>query len=682
MRSLLAAGFQATTSAVRRIRDRALVFAMGAVAILAVVVAAWAMRYAIAINRLTRGVGDTVFLSADGRPWFRLDEHRRDVPLDEIAPALRNAVVAVEDHRFYAHDGIDPIAFGRAIAHNVRERGLVEGGSTLTQQLARTVFLSNRRTAGRKAKEAVLALMLDRRLTKNQVLELYLNRVYMGSGRYGAEAMSRAVFGKPAKQLTLAEAAYLAGLIRAPSTLSPWTNPERALQRSHVVLARMREEGYITPAEEEAARHARLRIGAAPPSVEDAKNGYAKEHLREQFRERFGNDHPPDWVVHTSFDPALQDMAESAVANGLRWLRVAGLQAALVALDPETGDILALVGGADALASPYNRAVRSRRQPGSAFKPVVYAAALDKGMSPVTVLRDLQSVHVVSQTEDWAPGSDHETREAETLREALLESNNQAAVALQQQIGSGAVRHLADDLGLADMPDVPSLALGTGLVTPLELTAAYAPFANGGLAVRPRAIVDVIDADGRVAYDGRVHTKRALPDTVAFQTLSMLRDVVDLGTGVGVRERGIRFPVAGKTGTTDDFKDAWFVGFSSKIVAGVWVGFDQPSTIVRDGYGARVALPIWAEFMRRAARIRPPGDFEPPYDLDEVELCRVSYLKPVEGCPTYVEYFKEGDDEPKALCPIHRGSFRQNARRALGRLFAGLGRKLKGIFED
>jgi 1A family penicillin-binding protein len=665
----------------RQLHHKALLVAAGAVTVLAVVVAAWTVRYAVAINRLGRGIGDTVFLSADGTPWFRLDEHRRDVALADIAPALRHAMVAVEDHRFYRHLGVDPIAVSRAVVHNVRERSLVQGGSTLTQQLARTIFLSNARTAGRKAKEAVLALMMERRLSKDQILELYLNRVYMGSGRYGAESMSRAVFGKPASGLSLAEAAYLAGLIRAPTALSPWSNPQRALERSHTVLRRMREERYITPDEEDAARHATLRIVSAPPSVVDAKNGYAKEYLRDEFRERFGKNHPPGWTVHTTFVPALQELAESAVAGGLRTLRIPDLQAALVALDPRTGDLLALVGGRDALASPYNRAVRSRRQPGSAFKPIVYAAALDRGMSPVSILRDLQTVRVVSQNQEWSPGG-HETADAETLRQALSESNNRAAVALQQRIGSGAVLGLARDVGLSDMPDVPSLALGTGLVTPLELTAAYAAFANGGFAVQPRGIVEVVDADDDVAYEGEVRRRRVLPDTVAFQALTMLRDVVDFGTGVRVRERGVQFPVAGKTGTTDEFKDAWFVGFSSSVVAGVWVGFDQPSTILQEGYGARVALPIWAEFMRRAARVREPKEFEAPYGLEEVELCRQSYLRPVAECPTYVEYFKEGDEVPRGACPIHHGNFKQMARRSLGRFFAGLGRKLKSIFED
>jgi 1A family penicillin-binding protein len=661
---------------------RALLAAAGAVTLLAVVVAAWAIRYAVAINRLGRGIGDTVFLGADGKPWFRLDEHRREVALADMAPALRHAVVAVEDHRFYRHLGIDAIAVARAVVHNVQERSLVEGGSTLTQQLARTIFLSNARTAGRKAKEAALAFMMERRLSKDQILELYLNRVYMGSGRYGAESMSQAVFGKPASSLSLAEAAYLAGLIRAPAALSPWSNPQGALERSHVVLRRMREEHYITPDEEDAARRARLRIASARPPVADAKGGYAKEYLRDEFRERFGKDHPPGWTVHTTFLPALQELAESAVADGLRTLRIPDLQAALVAIDPRTGDLLALVGGRDALASPYNRAVRSRRQPGSAFKPIVYAAALNRGMSPVNVLRDLRAVRVVSQNQEWSPGGVHETPDAETLRQALSESNNQAAVAVQQRIGSGAVLGLARDLGLSDMPDVPSLALGTGLVTPLELTAAYAAFANLGFAVQPRGIADVVDSDGDLAYESGLRRKRVLPDTVAFQALTMLRDVVDMGTGAPVRERGVEFPVAGKTGTTDEFKDAWFVGFSSSMVAGVWVGFDQPSTIRQEGYAARVALPIWADFMRRSARIRAPGEFEVPYGLEEVELCRVSYLRPVQECPTYVEYFKEGDEVPRGQCPLHRGNFKQMARRNVGRFFARLGHKLKSIFEE
>jgi 1A family penicillin-binding protein len=640
----------------------------------------WFGRHAWAVHHLRRGVGDTVFFSADGRPWFTLDEQRSDVPLSEVAPHLRQAVVAVEDHRFYRHPGLDPIALGRAAWRDLRQGELAEGGSTLTQQLARTLFLTNRRTWGRKGQEAVLALMLEQALTKDQILELYLNRVYLSGGVYGVDAMSRSLFGKRAQQLSLPESALVAGLIRAPSNLSPWTNPEGAVRRSHVVLSRMRAEGYITAEAEQQARRTRLRITSHPRAA-DARAGYAKEYLRQIFREQVGDEHPPDWQVHTTFVPEIQRAAEEAVARGLGALDVPGLQAALVALDPQTGDILALVGGGNFATSPYNRAVRSRRQPGSAFKPFVYAAALERGHSPVTVLTGLRSV-AAGGREEWAPrNAGGEEEDSQTLREALLESNNQAAVALQQRIGSGPVRKLAEEAGMRDLPDVPSLALGTGLVTPLELTAGFAVFANGGFAVRPRAVVAALDESGRLAFRISNQSHRALSEESAFQTLTLLRDVVDRGTGASARALGLSFPAAGKTGTTDDFKDAWFVGFSSSMVAGVWVGFDQPATIGEDAYGARVALPLWVDFMRRAARVRPPAEFEVPAGLKERELCRMSYLRPVDGCPTYVEYFKEGDAVPERRCPIHEGSFEQRADRAFDELLDAIGRKLRNVFK-
>jgi 1A family penicillin-binding protein len=640
----------------------------------------WCGRHAWAIHELRRGVGDTVFFSADGRPWFTLDEQRSDVPLSEVAPHVRQAVVAVEDHRFYRHVGLDPIAMGRAAWRDLRRGELAEGGSTLTQQLARTLFLTNRRTWGRKAKEAVLALMLEQALTKDQILELYLNRVYLSGGVYGVDAMARSLFGKRAQQLGLAESALVAGLIRAPSSLSPWSNPGGAVRRSHVVLARMRAEGYITAEAEQQARRTRLRITAHPRAA-DARAGYAKEYLRQIFREQVGDEHPPDWQVHTTFVPAIQRAAEEAVARGLGGLDVPGLQAALVALDPHTGDILALVGGSNFASAPYNRAVRSRRQPGSAFKPFVYAAALERGYSPVTVLTGLNSV-VAGGREEWAPrNSGGEEEDEQTLREALMKSNNQAAVALQQRIGSGPVRKLGQAAGLRELPDVPSLALGTGLVTPLELTAGFAVFANGGFAVRPRAVVSAFDESGRLAFRIPNQAQRVLSEESAFQTLSLLQDVVDRGTGAGARALGLSIPAAGKTGTTDDFKDAWFVGFSSTIVAGVWVGFDQPAPIGDDAYGARVALPLWVDFMRRAARVRPPEDFEPPAGLKERELCRMSFLRPVDGCPTYVEYFKERDALPDQRCPIHEGSLEERAERAFDELLDAIERKLKNVFK-
>jgi 1A family penicillin-binding protein len=619
-----------------------------------------------------------VFYGADGQPWFRLDEQRHDVSLAEISLDLQHAVVAVEDRRFYLHPGIDPIGLTRAVVRDIRGGSRIEGGSTLTQQLARTIFLSNVKTFGRKIKEGGIALLIEAQLSKKQILEFYLNRVYLSAGVYGVETMSQHLFRKPASAVTLPEAAFIAGLIRAPSALSPWSNYEGAIERSHVVLSRMRAQGLITPAQEEAARRVRPRIQLYR-QPNDIRAGFAKEYLRQQFRNEFGGDNPPDWQVHTAFLPAVQDAAERAVASGLERLRRPGLEAALVAIDPATGDILAMVGGANYAKSTYNRAVRSRRQPGSAFKPIVYAAALAKGYSPVSVLTNLRHVSAPGDPE-WSPRGEAEQPDSLTLRAALLESNNPAAVDLQQRVGSRAVLRLAGDAGLAGLPDVPSLALGSGVVSPLDLTAAFTMFPGNGQVARPRGVISVFDSGGRQVFDQAVEREQLIPPAVAFQMTSMLRDVVERGTGATARTLGVRGPVAGKTGTTDDYHDAWFVGYSTSVVVGVWVGFDQPAPIGREAYGARVALPIWADFMKRTARQLPAREFVVPPGIHGEELCSVSYLAPVEGCPIYTEYFKDGDTVPSALCPIHRGSFKQRTTRAIEGFFRGLGGKIAGIF--
>lgn len=646
-----------------------------ALVIASAVVVVWTMKHTLAINRLRRGVGDTVFLSADGRPWFRMDERRRDVPIDAISRDLRDAVLAIEDHRYYKHFGLDPIGISRAAVRNAT-RSSTEGGSTITQQLARTMFLSNRRTWGRKIQEAGLSLLLELQLSKEQIFELYLNRIYLSGGMYGVEATAQAIFGKPAKSLTLAESALIAGLIKAPSALSPWSAMDEARARSFVVLGRMRELGFITEEEERQARQTRLRIRPYP-RAEVARHGYAKDYLRQLFRDRFGGDHPPDWKVQTTFVPELQDAAERAVSGLRRW--GGNVQGALVAIDPRTGDVLAMVGGQDYAESQYNRAVRSHRQPGSAFKPFVYAAALERGWSPVSTLEGLSRIEPLGP-EEWQPRNASYSPDRITLRQALFESNNRAASMLQQKIGSRPVLSLAGDVGLEEQPDVPSLALGAGLVTPFDLTVAYAPFANGGEAVRPRAITRVTDGDGDVVLRAAVERKRVISAETAFQMFTMLEDVVDRGTGAAARAMGVRFAVAGKTGTTNDYKDAWFVGYSSSLVVGVWVGLDQPATIVSSGSGARLALPVWADFMRRAARLRPPKPFEPPASLRQIPLCRESFLQPMAQCPRYTEFFKEGDDVPGAQCPIHTGTIEERVERAVEGFIKGLGRKLRGIF--
>jgi penicillin-binding protein 1A len=639
----------------------------------------WLSRYAAAVHQLTRGVGDTTFYGADGQEWFRLDEQRDDVSLSEISLDLQHAVVAIEDRRFYLHPGLDPIGIARAVLSDIRQGGRFEGGSTLTQQLARTLFLSNVRTFNRKLKEAGIAVLIEAQLTKPQILELYLNRIYLSAGVYGVNAMSEHVFRKPARALTLPEAAFIAGLVRAPSTLSPWSNYDGAVERSHLVLAAMRRQKFITEAQEDAARR-------TPPKIQsfrqarDPRAGWAKEFLRQQFRAEFGGDHPPDWQVHTSFIPGVQDAAERAVASGLRRLKRPGLEAALVAIEPSTGNVLAMVGGADYRQSTFNRATRSRRQPGSAFKPLVYAAALAAGRSPVSVLSNLRRVSAPGDPE-WNPrNADGSQTDALTLRAALIESNNAAAVGLQQEVGSRAILRLARDAGLAGLPDVPSLALGTGLVSPLDLTVAYSMFPGGGLVARPRGILQVFDSTGDEVLNQPVSRNSVIDPTVAYQMVSMLRDVVDRGSASPVRALGVRGALGGKTGTTNDYHDAWFVGFSSSVVAGVWVGFDLPAPIGREAYGARIALPIWADFMKATARSLPPAAFAVPAGLEVVDLCSVSHLQPVEDCPVYKEYFKKGDQIPSARCSIHRATLGQRTSRAVGGFLKSLGKKLGGLF--
>ncbi len=633
----------------------------------------WIASHALAIRRLSTGASGTLFLDETGKDWFPLDGRRVDVPIAQIAPALRQAVVAAEDRRFWSHWGIDPLAVGRAVLHNLRRGAPVEGASTITQQLARTLFLSRERTVSRKLREAVLALLLEVQLPKERLLELYLNRVPLGAV-HGVEAFARETFGKRAADLTLAEAAMVAGVIRAPSALGPRAHYDRALAVARRVLGRMRAEGMISAAAERAALAARPRLADGPPSGGE-RSGWAQDYLRRAFRDRVGEEDPPGWRVRPTLSRELQLAAETAVSEAIARLRRPGLQAALVALDPQTGDLLAIVGGADYGTSTYNRAVLASRQPGSAFKPFVYAAALERGDSPATRVPGVRSRSFEEERERVSARVGQDDPAAfVTYREALARSDNDAALAVQRKVGTAAVADLARRAGLPEQPQVPSLALGTGSATPLELTVAFAPFANAGYAVRPRALAAVIDQRGRTVFQDQVRRVPVLSAAAAWQALAMLREVVDSGTGTGARAAGV--PAGGKTGTTDDYHDAWFVGFVPGLAAGVWVGFDRPATIGEEAYASRIAVPIWAEFMRRAAKLRPPGTFTPPRNVDAVELCSISHALPTDRCPTYAEYFKEGDLVPEARCPLHSGSLRER----LGRAFGGLLDRVRRIF--
>ena len=407
----------------------------------------WLSRYAVAVHRLTRGIGDTVFYGADGQPWFRLDEQRHDVSLDEIAADLQHAVVAVEDRRFYHHPGIDPIGLGRAVVRDVRGGARMEGGSTLTQQLARTLFLSNVKTFGRKIKEGGIALLIEAQLSKKQILEFYLNRVYLSAGVYGVETMSQHLFRKPARgghaarggvhrraDSRAVRAVAVVQLRRRARAQPCRAGADARAGADHGAAGRGRAAGAARASSRTASR-----TTCAPASRRNSCVSSSATSSAATIR-RTGRCTP-------TFLPAVQDAAERAVAGGLDRLRRPGLEAALVAIDPSTGDILAMVGGANYARSTYNRAVRSRRQPGSAFKPLVYAAALANGYSPVSVLTNLRHVSAPGDPE-WSPRSEGEQPDALTLRAALLESNNPAAADLQQRVGSRAVLQLAGDAGL------------------------------------------------------------------------------------------------------------------------------------------------------------------------------------------------------------------------------------------
>ncbi|HWP99276.1 MAG TPA: PBP1A family penicillin-binding protein, partial [Vicinamibacterales bacterium] len=638
-----------------------------------------------------RGIGDmaqatTIYDSRD-RPVFTIfREQRIEIPLSRVSPHLVRAVVAVEDQRFFEHRGVDVIRVLAAALVNLREGRRAQGGSTITQQLARQSFLTRDKTFRRKLKEIILAARIEREYSKEQILELYLNKVYFGDGLYGAEAAARGFFGKPAAELDLAEAALLAGLIRSPSTYAPTVDLERAVERRNVVLRAMLETGAIDAAQYEAARAARVRLRNA--LQRDERFGlYFKEQVRRELVERFGwqRVYQGGLHVYTTLDADLQQAAERIVEEGLREIeRRRGyphprrgetppgspdyLQAALIALDPRTGHVRAMVGGRDFAESPFNRATQARRQPGSAFKPFVFAAALEAGYTPATVIDNLDDPLLTADGE-WMPEDEHSTARAMTLRTALRTSSNRAAVQLLRRIGIPRAVECAERLAMGRPPSVPSIALGTAEVSLASLTAAYAAFAAGGLVRPPVYIRRVVDAEGRTLYDsGPPAGRRAVSEATAFLMATMLADVVNSGTAWRARREGFWLPAAGKTGTTNDFMDAWFVGFTPSLAAGVWLGFDRPRTIIPNGYAADLAVPIWARFMKAATRGARPEWIPRPPNVVAVNICRASGRLPNAGCTgapvlledgsvetrslVYTEYFVRGS-EPRDLCPLH-----------------------------
>jgi penicillin-binding protein 1A len=595
-------------------------------------------------------------------------ERRIFVPLAQIPKSLRDAIIATEDSRFYSHHGVDPTGITRAIYQNFRRGRIVEGGSTITQQLAKVLFLTPDKSLERKLKEAVLALTLERRYSKDRILELYLNQIYFGQGAFGVEAAARTFFGKSVSELTLSESALLAGLPKAPTTYSPFDHPDTAKRRQATVLARMVDTGAVKP--EQAKRAGRAALALVPPERRRNTAQYFLEYVQQELEQQYGADlvFKGGLHVYTTLSPAMQLTAERMVREGLRAVearRAAAAKAkpdtaaavverpegALLSIEPQTGYIKAMVGGYDYFKSEFNRAVQARRQPGSAFKPFIYIAALEAGMTSASVVDDSPVEYAVGRNgKPWKPDNyDRKFRGPITYQQALEESINVAAVKVQEQIGVRRTIDVARRLGVeSPLGDNLSLALGTSDLTLLELTSAYGAFANQGTWMHPMAIRYVLDAQRKLLEENPPQGKQVLSPAVAYVMTQMLKGTIERGTGVAAKALGR--PAAAKTGTTNDYSNAWFIGYTPKLVTGVWVGYDRPRSLGRDETGSRVAVPIWTGFMSQALAGTPAEDFSVP---ENVVLVPVD-LSPSGGCVRPVMMAFVSGTEPKMTCGAAR----------------------------
>jgi penicillin-binding protein 1A len=514
------------------------------------------------------------------------------MPYDLLPKRVIDAVVATEDRRFFEHWGLDPVGLLRAVFANLRAGRFAQGGSTLTQQLAKNIFLTPDRTLGRKLEELILALWLEMRLTKNEILELYLNRVYFGSGAYGIEAAAQRYFEKSSRELTLTEAAVIAGLLKAPSRYAPTSNPAQALTRSRSVLSKMADAGFISAEEALQASQEPVRFSEGPRDVGRQGVEYAIDYVLDELPQFAGVEHS-EIIVETTFDAALQRRTSEIIARNIEKQGSAldVSQAAAIVLDAD-GGIRAIVGGRSYRDSQFNRVLKARRQPGSAMKPFVYLTALESGLTPDSEVYDLPL-----DVGGWSPRNDNgKYLGAVTLRQALSQSINTVAVRLLMEVGAGRVIETAQRLGISsELRRDASLALGTSEVTPLELTAAYGAFASSGRALEPYGIRRVRTGSGRVLHAREAPSARA---AIARQHLSeingMLKAVIDTGTGRRAQLPGRE--AAGKTGTSQDFRDAWFIGFTADLVAGVWAGNDDGHVMNRVVGGGLPAL-TWREIM-------------------------------------------------------------------------------------
>ena len=600
-------------------------------------------------------------------------EQRRLVPLSDIPPAFVDAILAAEDHRFYEHHGIDVMRTLKAGWIDFTAGHVVQGGSTLTQQLMKNFFLTSKRDWHRKVKEALMAYIAERQYSKDQILENYINDIYLGQrgqeGIYGIWEASEFFFSKEPRDLTIAEMATIAGMIRSPNRYNPMRHPNAASVRRNEVLSSMLQDGYISKAAYDVAATEPIRAREAFNETNDAP--YFVDYVKHELDERY----PPSVLtgeglrIFTTLDVHMQKEADHAVENNL--IRLAAqhaslrrkekgeeLQSCLVAIEPQTGKIRAMTGGRDYRESQFNRVIQSKRQPGSAFKPVTYLAALEETLEggpdhflPTTYIEDTPFTWQVGET-SWTPKNFKNRYFGRvTLEFALEESLNSATSRLANAIGLDRVRAMASKLGFGDLPSYPSIVLGGIEVAPMQIANAYAILANEGLDTPPYAVTAVVDQKNQVIEGHELKAEQVLSPELAYMMDFMLEQVIDHGTGAGARKMGFTRPAAGKTGTTNDSVDAWFAGFTPNLLAVVWTGFDQKEALGLTG--AEASLPAWTDFMKAATAPRPALDFgiPPGVVLDNVDPLTGYLAGPY--CPVTVEGVFPKEMAPTQVCPFH-----------------------------
>jgi penicillin-binding protein 1B len=602
-------------------------------------------------------------------------EQRRLVRLGQIPPALVDAILAAEDHRFYEHHGIDLMRIMKAAIVDLTSGTIRQGGSTLTQQLMKNFFLTNQRSWKRKIKEALMAYIAERRYSKDEILENYINDIYLGrrgqEGIYGVWEASEYYFSKEPRDLTLGEMATIAGMISSPNRLNPLRHPADAQKRRNEVLASMLEDGYISKAAYDQAVAEPLRAREVFAESNDAP--YFVDYVKHELAERY----PPAVLteeglrIFTTLDVHMEKLSEKSIRDNLNDLEAKHpklvrkeashrLEECLVALEPQTGKIRAMVGGRDYRSSQFNRVIQSRRQPGSAFKPVTYLAALDETLNggpekllPTSYVDDESFTWNYADNMSWTPRNYKDRFFGRvTLEFALEESLNSATARVAYSIGLDRIIAMAKRLGFGDLPPYPSIILGGIEVTPMQLAHAYSIIAGNGLEVQPYAITAVVDENGKVIEGHELEAKQVLSPELAYMMQFMLEQVINHGTGYGARLAGFTRPAAGKTGTTNEAKDAWFAGFTPNLLAVVWTGFDQKEVLGLTG--AQASLPAWTAFMKAATAARPALDFTAPPDVVIEKVDPLTGYKAGPFCPVVTEGVFPLGMAPTRVCPIHR----------------------------